>query len=49
MIDSQGRLLSTTPQVSVAGAVALDKTAAGYLFDKPVLNGTLQGVTLWKR
>ncbi len=49
VIDSQGRLLSTTPQVSVAGAVALDKTAAGYLFDKPVLNGTLQGVTLWKR
>lgn len=48
-IDAQGRLMSTTPNVNVAGAVALDKSAAGYLFDKPVLNGNLQGVTLWKR
>ena len=48
-IDDQGRLLSNTAQGTVAGAVSLDKSSAAYLFDKPVLNGTVQGVTTWKR
>lgn len=33
----------------VAGAVTMDGTQAGYLFDKSVPQGTLSGTTLWKR
>lgn len=33
----------------VAGAVAMDGSEAGYLFDKSVPQGTLTGLTLWKR
>lgn len=33
----------------VAGAVSLDGSEAGYLFDKIVPEGTLSGTTLWKR
>ncbi|MCK6411336.1 MAG: FecR domain-containing protein [Azonexus sp.] len=48
-IDTQGRFVSTTPRVDVSGVIALDKNSAGYLFETPVLNGNLQGVTSWKR
>lgn len=33
----------------VAGAVTMDASQAGYLFDKVVPQGTLSGATLWKR
>lgn len=33
----------------VAGAVTMDGSQAGYLFDKVVPQGTLSGTTLWKR
>lgn len=48
-IDTQGRLVSNGGSATVSGAISMDKNAAGYLFDKPVLNGNIQGVTLWKR
>lgn len=48
-ITSNGTFFVNRPDGLVAGAVTMDGTEAGYLFDKVVPQGVLSGTTLWKR
>ena len=48
-ITSNGTFFVNRPDGLVAGAVTMDGTEAGYLFDKSVPQGILSGTTLWKR
>lgn len=48
-IDSQGRLSALTPTATLYGAVALDKSGAGYLFSSKYANGKIEGITSWVR
>ena len=48
-ITSNGTFFVNRPDGLVAGAVTMDGTEAGYLFDKSVPQGVLSGTTLWKR
>lgn len=48
-VSSDGIFSVSQPGSRVAGAVTMDGSQAGYLFDKVVPQGTLSGTTLWKR
>lgn len=48
-VRDDGLFLATPSNGRVAGAVSFDGTQAGYLFDRVVPQGTLTGITLWKR
>lgn len=48
-IDNQGRLSALTPTSNLYGAVALDKSGAGYLFSTQVAGGKIEGITSWAR
>ncbi|HTQ99510.1 MAG TPA: FecR family protein [Candidatus Acidoferrum sp.] len=46
-INSSGYFVSRHDDQSVAGAVSLDGKEAGYLFQKALSGGTVEGLTLW--
>lgn len=48
-VRDDGIFAVTEGGTQVAGAVTMDGSQAGYLFNKVVPQGTLSGVTLWKR
>lgn len=48
-VTSDGTFYANKPGSLVTGAVTMDGSQAGYLFDKVVPQGTLSGATLWKR
>lgn len=48
-VSSDGIFSVSQTGSRVAGAVTMDGSQAGYLFDKVVPQGTLSGTTLWKR
>jgi hypothetical protein len=48
-IYDAGNFYSNTDTQKMAGAVSLDGVEAGYFFEKQVLNGNVQGLTLWDK
>ncbi len=44
-----GNFYSSTDTQKMAGVVSLDGADAGYFFEKQVLNGNVQGLTLWDK
>ena len=48
-IYDAGNFYSNTDTQKMAGAVSLDGAEAGYFFEKQVLNGNVQGLTLWDK
>lgn len=44
-----GYFYSNTDTQKMAGAVSLDGAAAGYFFEKQLLDGSVQGLTLWDK
>lgn len=48
-IDSKGIFTGSNNNQSVVGAFSTDGLQAGYLFDKTVSNGTVSGLTLWRK
>lgn len=46
-IDETGIFFNHTDTQSMAGAVSIDGTAAGYFFEKQLIEGSIQGLTLW--
>ncbi|MES3006538.1 MAG: FecR family protein [Pseudomonadota bacterium] len=48
-LEDAGNFYSNTDTQKMAGAVSLDGTDAGYFFEKQVLDGNVQGLTLWDK
>ena len=48
-INAQGIFTGSGSNQSVTGAFSTDGLQAGYLFDKTVSNGTVSGLTLWRK
>lgn len=48
-IDAEGRLFGNDRNALVNGAIALDKTGAGYLFTSDAAFGKIEGITTWRR
>jgi hypothetical protein len=48
-LEGAGNFYSNTDTQKMAGAVSLDGADAGYFFEKQVLNGNVQGLTLWDK
>ena len=48
-IDAKGIFTGSGNNQSVAGAFSTDGLQAGYFFDKTVSNGTVSGLTLWRK
>lgn len=48
-IDALGQMRAASGNVSVQGGLSSNGREAGYLFQKPVSSGMLQGATLWGR
>ena len=49
VVNHEGRLTVITPNATLFGAIAHDKSVAGYLFNSTLPEGRLEGATLWKR